>query len=299
MGLKTKGKAALLILAAIVLLAVLFFSALAQKPAKQGEVQFARVDDIKIAFKTFGEGEPVILIMGFSGTMDVWDEGFIKSLAARHKVIVFDNRGMGLTSSSSKNYTVETLGDDTAGLMDAIGVQRAHVVGWSMGTYIAQELALRHPEKVDKLVLYAADCGGKEAVMPSDEVLQKLGDTSGSPEERGKRTFGLLFPQEWLQENPDPGKFFPDVVETSSPESINRQNEAWMEWQGACSRLSRITQPTLLITGTDDILTPPENSRMMAKLLPNATLVEMPGGGHGLIFQNLGFAEKVIDFIKR
>lgn len=249
------------------------------------EAETVYVGDIDIAYELSGEGEPLILIMGYSGTMDLWAPEVLQELAAHYKVIIFDNRGMGKTTASDKEFAIELFTDDTAGLLDALNIECAHVLGWSMGTNIAQELALRHPDKVNKLILYAADCGGEEAIQPSQEVLEVLADTSGTPEERGERLFKLLFPLKWLEEHPDPGTYFPLPTEISSPENIERQYKAMDNWTGSFSRLPQITQDTLLITGTDDVLTPRENSFIIAERIPGAWLVQFKDAGHGVMYQ--------------
>ena len=249
------------------------------------EAKTIPVEDIGIACEVFGEGEPLILIMGYSGTMDLWAPEVLQELATHYKIIIFDNRGMGKTTASDKEFTIELFADDTAGLLDALNIERAHVLGWSMGTYIAQELALRHPHKVNRLILYAADCGGEEAIQPSQEVLEVLADTSGTPEMRGERLFKLLFPPKWLEEHPDPGTYFPMPTETSSPENIERQYKAMDNWTSTFGRLPQIAQDTLLITGTDDVIPPPENSFIIAERIPGAWLVQFKGAGHGLMYQ--------------
>lgn len=263
------------------------------------KVQTTPVGDIKIAYKIYGHGEPLIMIMGFSGTMDFWDARVIKKLAEHYQVIVFDNRGMGLTSDSPKEYTIKLFADDTAGLMKAIKIKRAHILGWSMGTNIAQELVLDYPEMTDKLILYAADPGGQEAIQPIPEVMQKLNDTSGTTRERGLRSLAILFPEKWLQAHPDISKYFPKVTETASPQNVDRQAQAMATWTGSFSRLKQIKSPTLIITGTEDILTPPENSPIIVKRILKANLVEIPGGGHGLMYQEPDkFSQIVLDFLK-
>ncbi len=243
------------------------------------------VGDIDIAYKVFGKGDPLLLIMGYSATMDLWAIDVLKELASQYKVIIFDNRGMGKTTASDKEFTIELFADDTRSLLDALGIERAHVLGWSLGTYIAQELALRHPDWVEKVILYAGDCGGKEAIYPSSEILDLLRDTSAPTQERGKKLLTTLFPQKWLKEHPDPRTYFPEITETSSPENIERQYQAWQNWKGTHSRLAKITQPTLLITGANDINTPWQNSVMMVNLIPGAWLVQLKGGGHGVMYQ--------------
>ncbi len=243
------------------------------------------VGDIDIAYEVFGEGYPMVLIMGWSGTMDLWAPLVLQQLATHYQVIIFDNRGMGKTSASGKEFTIELFTDDTAGLLDALDIERAHVLGWSMGTYIAQELALRRPDKVNKLILYAADCGGQEAIQASPEVLEVLRDTSGTPQERGERLLKLLFPLKWLEQHPDPRTYFPMPTETSSPANIERQYKAIDNWTGSYSRLLQITQDTLLITGTDDVIPPRENSFIMAERIAGVWLVQFKDAGHGLMYQ--------------
>jgi pimeloyl-ACP methyl ester carboxylesterase len=248
-------------------------------------VQRVPVDDITIAYRETGSGEPIVLIMGYSSTMDLWDPELVNGLAEHNRVIVFDNRGMGNSTSSDKEYSMRLFADDTAGLMDALNITRANVLGFSMGTAIAQELVLNHPEKVNKLILYAADTGGKEAIPPSPEVLAVLANTSGTERERGERLFAELFPAAWLKENPDPSKYFPIPTEYSPPENVQRQYKAIADWNGTFSRLPGISQPLLLVAGDQDALTPPENSLVIAGRVPHSWVVRIRGGGHGVMYQ--------------
>lgn len=253
------------------------------------KVKTVKVGDLDMTYKEYGRGYPLIMIMGYSGTMDMWDAKVLNEFSRRYRVIVLDNRGMGLTSTGTKKFTIRQFADDTAGLMEALKIRKAHVLGWSMGTNIAQELALDHPDKVDRLILYAADAGGKEGVWPPPKIMQQLTDTSGTPQERGMRLLKLLFPPEWLKQNPDPRKYFPRASEGSSPQNIDRQTRAMMSWGGSYRRLPQIKSPTLLLTGTEDVLTPPQNSFIIGKRIPGAWIVQLKGGGHGLMYQ---FPEK-------
>ena len=256
-----------------------------QEAAEKEATRMVHVGDIDMAYQTLGEGEPLLLIMGYSGTMDLWAPEVLKELASEYQLIIFDNRGMGKTTASDKEFTIELFADDTRGLLDALGIERTHVLSWSLGTYIAQELTLRYPDRVEKLILYAGDCGGKEAIYPDPEIMDALGDTSTSSREREERLLTTLFPQKWLKEHPDPHTYFPEVTETSSPENIKRQYQAWQNWNGSYSRLAKITQPTLLITGAEDVNTPWQNSLMLIDLIPGAWLVQLEGGGHGVMYQ--------------
>jgi pimeloyl-ACP methyl ester carboxylesterase len=258
-----------------------------------------RVNDMEMAYRIYGHGPPLIMIMGFSGTMDFWDPAVLDALSARFKVIVFDNRGMGGTTAGEKDFSIERFADDTAEFMDALKISHAFVLGWSMGTEVALEMALRHPRQVDKLVLYAADCSMK-AFPPSPDVLEKLYDTSGTPQERGKRAFDLMFPPEWLKTHGEYlQKIFSRSTETSSPRNIKRQGDAMENWKGCCDRLHQVRVETLLITGIEDVLTPPQNSYWMADRIPKASLVKFENGGHGVMYQfPEKFSEAVIRFLE-
>jgi pimeloyl-ACP methyl ester carboxylesterase len=112
-------------------------------PAKK-----AHVGDIDIAYKVFGRGEPFLLISGSGLVMDAWDHSILRDLSSNHTVIIFDNRGIGNTTAGTKPFSIIQFAKDTAGLLDALKIQKADVLGFSMGSFITQELALLHPEKV-------------------------------------------------------------------------------------------------------------------------------------------------------
>jgi len=248
-------------------------------------LQTVKVGDITLAYKTIGRGYPLVLIMGYSGTMDMWGLRVLTKLAKRYQVIIFDNRGMGYSTTTEKEFTIGLFAEDTAGLLKALKIKKADVLGFSMGTNIALEFSLRYPEMLNKLILYAGDCGGKESVQPDEQIMKQLIDTSGQPGERDKRMIKLIFPEKWLKDNPDLRKSIPKVTETSRPEIIDRQTKAMTTWEGCYSRLNNLISPVLLITGTEDVLTPPQNSLILAKRIPLTWLVQIKGAGHGLMYQ--------------
>jgi pimeloyl-ACP methyl ester carboxylesterase len=128
------------------------------------------VGDIEIAFKTFGRGNHILLISGSGNIMDVWPTHFLKELASNHTVIIFDNRGVGNTTVGTRPFSIGQFANDTVGLLDALDIQRIDVLGFSMASFIAQQLALTHPERVNRLILYGASCGGQEVIPQTQEV---------------------------------------------------------------------------------------------------------------------------------
>ena len=257
------------------------------------------VGDIDIAYKIFGKGQPVLLINGFSAPLDFWEPTFLGKLASNHTVVTFDNRGIGNTTSGDNKFTIPQFANDASGLLDALNISNADIIGWSMGGMIAQELALTHPDKVGKLIIYASTCGGKETVQPNPEIVKTFGNWSGSQSERLQRLVPLLFPEAWLIQNLGYLQNLPKTSEIVPIETLNQQTKAIINWAGTCGRLNSITQPTLVIIGTNDILTVPVNSLLITDKIPGAILVGIQGGGHGLMFQYPEkFSMAVLNFLQ-
>jgi pimeloyl-ACP methyl ester carboxylesterase len=243
------------------------------------------VGDIDIAYKTFGKGDPILLINGYSQAMDNWDPTLLERLASNHTVIIFDNRGIGNTTSGEKRSSIVQFANDTASLLDVLEIKQIDVLGYSMGGIIAQELALNHPDRVGKLIIYASTCGGGKEFIISQDVINTLANGTGSAMERIERLLHLFFPEEWRNENPNYLKEIPKTTETISNKTLDQQIEAIFNWTGVCSKLNNITQPTLVIVGTDDIIASPINSLLITERIPGAWLVQMKGAGHGLMYQ--------------
>src|ERR671918_1083209 len=257
--------------------------------------QKVKVGDIAIAYKQLGEGnaKPIVLITGLGATMDMWSPLLLEQLStSNYSVTIFDNRGAGESTAGTKEFSISQFANDTAGLLDALNITKADILGWSMGSFIAQELALKYPNRVNNLILSASSCGGNEAVSPGPQVLQALdmmkSNMSSPPtQEDIDRITSTLFPPEWFSANPNYQNYIPLPQESVSPEILQRQSEAIVSWitVGTCNALSNITQPTLVIVGTDDIWTPDANSLMIAERIPGAWLVQIKDAGHGLMYQ--------------
>lgn len=250
-----------------------------------------RVDDIDIAYKTFGKGKPLLLIPGFSMTMDGWDPVTLDKLSSNHTIILFDNRGIGKTASGNKTWSIEQFAYDTAGLIDALGIQKpVDILGTSWGGYVAQELTLTHPQKVNKLILYGTDCGGKATIL-SPQISPQVGRSVESATASIDTLVSMFFPKEWLNDDEN-AAYIQNIFSAMAPsfnatpkENIQHQAQTTYNWKGACDRLSSITKPTLVVTGTEDIVRPPANSIMLAEKIPGAWLVQIKDAGHGLMYQ--------------
>jgi len=271
---------------------------------QKAPVQHVKVGDVEIGYRTIGplgaaaDSTPLLLVMGSSGTMDMWSPEFVSDLAQGREVVVFDNRGMGETDDPLGAYPFSQLADDTAGLITALGHDQMDVLGWSMGGDVAIDLAVRHPQRVAALVSYAGDAGGRTAIPPTKAALAVLTDTSMPAQERGQKLIELLFPASYRNAHPDYAASFPIPTEQSSPKEIGLQNQAIGEWAGVWDRLKDIDCPTLFVTGAEDELTPAQNAVMMADRVPASWLVRFPGAGHGLMYQDPhGLADVVLVFL--
>ena len=263
-------------------------------------VNTVSVDDVTLAYKESGSGHPVVFICGLGSTMDMWNPPVLEKISQQFRVIVFDNRNTGYSSASDKPISIPLLARDTAMLMDALGISSAHIIGHSMGASIAQELAFSFSEKVTRLILVAGECGGYESVRMQPEILTRLMDKSGSMQDVANRMFSLLFPSLWLALH-DPLRYCPEIEEpVPGNEIVARQLDAFFTWTGSYSRLGKLRFPTLVITGTEDVIVPPINSRILSGRIYGADLVEIPGTGHGLLYQCPDrFSDCVLEFLDR
>ena len=258
------------------------------------------IRDLKICCKSVGNGYPIVLIMGLTANMDWWDKELVDALSPKYSVLMFDNRGAGRTITPDEGeFTCEMLADDTVALMDAKGIKRANILSMSMGGLIAQELALKYPERVNNLVLGCTFCGGQHMIQASDEVMHILMDRSGGLDGLFGRVLKLMFTKDFLDSNQD---YVTNFKERYARAPISAANA--LRQFIACSksdtyeRLPEIKNPTLVATGTDDPLIPPQNSRILAERIPGAKLIEYKGSSHGFISQARdAFIKDLLDFL--
>jgi len=242
-----------------------------------------RANGIQMYYEVSGEGLPLVMIMGLGANMSWWEPRFVQGLAKNFKTIMFDNRGAGRTEVSDKEYTIKLFADDTADLMDALSISKAHILGISMGGMIAQELALNYPEKVEKLILCSTNLGGERSIPPSEETLDLMmrAGTAPSGEERARMTVLLCYSKEYADSNNDRIEFFIQRIlkDPISSEAFLRQVGAIVSFS-TFDRLSGVKAPTLVLHGKRDILIPPVNGSILAEAIPNAKLVLLEKSAH-------------------
>ena len=245
------------------------------------------VNGLDMYYELAGTGSPVVLISGLSQDHLGWAFQVPALTAAGYQALSFDNRDAGQTAQSSSAYTIRQFVEDTVGLMDALGLATAHLVGASMGGMIAQEIAINYPERVVTLTLVCSSpwidrqtagvIRAWRAQRPhceADEFVLSL-----SP---------WLFTHRFLQQPEAVNAFLGMVRDNPSPQTVagfQRQCDAVLS-HNAGDRLGTISAPTQVIVGSEDVLTPPHNSRALADRIPGARLTELPALGHVLFAEN-------------
>jgi len=248
-----------------------------------------------VAYRTIGNGPPLLLITGYSGTMESWDPRFVDTLAQHHQVVLIDNAGVGQTQALPAPLTIDAMADQTSALITTLHLGPTNVFGWSMGSMIAQALAVRHPNQVRRLVLCAAYPGNGTVVRPSRAELNAF--ESGEPQ----TVMAALFPAD---QSGAQNTYLAAISSypTASPAPANvvaaqkQSVDAW--WNGtdpAGTKPATIAAPTLIADGRDDKLDPTANSHALAKLIPHARLQLYPDAGHAFLFQEQGTLAPLIE----
>jgi len=242
----------------------------------------ASVGEMELDYERSGDGPPLLLIMGMSGTALHWGEPFLDGLRSDFEVIVYDHRGVGASSRLEGPLTIRELAADAAGLLDALEIESAHVLGISMGGMVAQELALARGGLVRTLTLGCTFCGGPESTPTSPAVLGRLaaGMQSGD-RERAIRTTWEVNVSQTMAADGDAYERFTGIVARRpvAVPVIMAQLQACAA-HDTCSRLPTLTAPTLIVHGTDDEMLPVQNGRLIASRIPRAQLEIMEGVGH-------------------
>ena len=229
-----------------------------------------------------GDGPPLLLIQGLGYAVWAW-RGQIPALARRRRVIAFDNRGAGRSFKPPGPYSIELLADDAASVLRAHANEPAHVLGISMGGYVAQMLALRHPELVRSLVLGMTSAGGEGATpVPEETASIWLAHAGKPPEEYARATAWLSFAPGWPDEHRDE---YEDILRArlehpTPPDAWRAQFEACNVFFARSAPVEKLRVPTLVVHGDADRVVPVENGRVLARRIPGARYVELAGRGH-------------------
>jgi pimeloyl-ACP methyl ester carboxylesterase len=263
----------------------------------------AKVNGIDMFYEVQGKGVPLVMIQGFAGNQQAW---FFQTPVFKkyYKVIIFDNRGIGRSGRSSEPYTIRTMADDVVRLMDYLGIDKAHILGLSLGGVVAQEIAISYPERVIKLVL-GSTFAGKQIRDVHPDMLKAAGVKEGATNaDFGSIDFRKLMNTiVSLAFNRMLYRMILLPLSKRSLKSVNAEGYlaqlASVGDYDTLDRLHLIQAPTLVMTGTGDRLVPPGMSDLIASRIPHARLVKIKGGSHAFFMEMRGkFNKEVLVFLR-
>ena len=265
--------------------------------------KFIQVGDVNFSYRTFGPktGIPLVLLQHFTGTMDYWDPALVDGLAETRPVIVFNNRGVG-SSDGKVADNIEHMAKDARTFIVSLGYDKVDLLGFSMGGFIAQELAANHPELVNKLILAGTTYqGGGESLMKVLNEAFSMPELADprlhlffSPSQKGQKAGNeFLLRVNGRKENRDP---------ESGEEIVNAHAKALITWVNTKDMehklLRKIHQPVLVVSGSNDTMLNTQSSISMYQILENAQLILYPDSNHGAIFEyNKSFVNAANDFL--
>lgn len=244
-----------------------------------------QANGIILSYEVRGRGQPLLLIAGLGYDRWMWHK-MVPGLAERFQVITFDNRGVGGSDKSAGPYNAQMLADDTVALLTALGIERAAVMGHSMGGFVAQALVLGRPERVSRLILSATNFGGPRHIPITAEAMAVLTDVSGDPLARLKRGILISCAPGFAESQPEV------VAEWLAYRAQNPIEPAAYQAQLAVglgllsetasfeSRLKQVAVPTLILFGEHDNVVPPGNAELLAREIADSTVCILPDAGH-------------------
>lgn len=261
-----------------------------------------KAGDINLEYFIDGSGPPLLMIMGFSGSATSWGDPFVRELGKHFTTIRFSNRGTGESDKPNDAFTIRTMADDTANLLDALEIERPHVLGISMGGMIAQEFAINYPSKVNGLVLGCTSTGPAHGVTATPETMALMAPPPGlTPAEMFRNAFPALISPGFVES----GVNFLDAMINESLQrptpmpTLGQQMGAIMQ-HDTFDRLPQIKAPTLIIHGDVDMLVPAENANILAKQIPGVQQQWVKGAAHMFFWeQPQAAAKQITEFLSR
>lgn len=254
--------------------------------------------DIITYYEEAGSGDPLVLIMGLGGDLQGWALT-APALAKHFRVITYDNRGAGRSGAPDRPYTIAGMADDLAALLDALDIQKANILGFSMGGYIAQEFALKYSGRVDRLILLSTAPGVDgygRAVLGSWIDVQR---SNLSREQLVRSRAPYLYTAALLDDEERYERSVQNSVSNPYPQQDHafiRQAQAILAFD-ASARLGNIKADTCILTGKDDILVPPRNSEKLNKLIADSKLQVLEGAHLGCIEYPNEYNATILEFL--
>ena len=240
-----------------------------------------RTNEQELYYEIHGDGPPLVLVMGIGYDSSLWTLQQVPALSTRFRVVILDNRDAGRSSRSRHPYTTADMADDVAGLLDTLDIHRTHLLGLSMGAMIGMEFALRHADRLDRLVLAGPAAAPERSAVDPISVWNWVKANDPSGEVFGGQQLTWLFSAAFLRNHQavqDTVALLASNPNPIDPQAYDRQAQAYLHFD-ALDRLDRIKAPTLVIVGEQDVLTPPWVAREVAAGIPGARFEIVTGDG--------------------
>lgn len=252
---------------------------------------------ITINYEVHGDGAPLLLINGLADDLTSWAYQ-MEAFSARYRTIVFDNRGLGGSDKPTGPYTTAQMAADARGVLDALGIERAHVLGVSMGGMIAQEFALAYPQRVQKLALCCTCSEPSEFDLRLYKIWEETAPVLGLPQMM-KEVLLWCFTPEFFQQHPETARETEEALTgiTQPLHGYLAQLHS-IQVHNATARLGQVAAPTLVLGAPKDLIFPPNQSRQIADAIPNSRLVFTEHGGHAFLWEAPDeFNQAVLDYL--
>ena len=254
------------------------------------------VGDIELDYERSGDGPPLLMIMGMSGTALTWGEPFLAPLREHFDVIAYDHRGVGASSALDGPVTIREMAQDVAGLLAALELDSAHVLGISMGGMIAQELALAVPERIRTLTLGCTYCGGEGSSLAAPETLQRLSEAmmSGDRERALRASWEINVSPAFADDADAYARFVAIAMRRAVAVPVIMAQMQACAAHDTNARLGQIELPTLVVHGSVDELLPVQNGRLIAERIPDARLELLDDVGHLFVWERPRLAAELL-----
>lgn len=242
----------------------------------------ARAGDIELDYQRSGSGAPLLLIMGMSGTREHWSEGFLDLLRTDFEVIAYDHRGVGASTRVESSFTILDLAADASALLRALEIEEAHVLGFSMGGMVAQELALAHPEQITTLTLAGTYCGGEGSALATAAATRILRDAVATRDRASavRAAWQVNVSEAFAAEREAHARFMEIGMGKGVASAVVMEQMRAISGHDTTARLGEIEAPTLIVHGSEDQMLPVANAHLIAQLMPSARLEMIDGAGH-------------------
>lgn len=256
-----------------------------------------QANGVQLYYERHGSGPNLVLIEGLGVATWIWEKQ-VPAFSRHFSTLIYDNRGAGKSEKPAGPYTIDMMADDLAALLDTLGIEKTHVLGISMGGFIAQDFALRFPERVDKLVLVSTSAGGPEHVAMQPEVLGTMMLTGGDPRALARKKLALAYSQSFMQGPEVEHLIDLRLADPQPPAAFMAQAMAGAGFNMA-ETAGLIQAPTLILAADGDIIVPAVNSRRLHQKIAGSRLKIFPDYGHQFFVEiSPQFNQEVIEFLQ-